>query len=318
MNAWGFNVGVKHLPVMGREVVSYLRCVAGRTFVDCTTGGGGHALEILKASSSDARLIGIDQDSEALSVAKRTLEPYKRRVTLVRENFRRIKGVLSDLGIESVDGLLVDLGVSSFQLDNAERGFSFRSDARLDMRMDQRAERSARDLINDLDADELARIFKVYGEERFSKRIARAIVEARNGSPIETTGELADIISSAIPRKFHPKKIHPATKVFQALRIVVNDELESLKCVLTDGVDLLAQGGRFVVISFHSLEDRLVKHFFRDSSTGCICPPRLPICACGKLPLTRLLTKRGVVAGPDEVRANPRARSARLRAVEKC
>lgn len=318
MNAWGFNVGVKHLPVMGREVVSYLGCVAGRTFVDCTTGGGGHALEILQASSPDARLIGIDQDAEALAVAERILEPYKRRVTLVRENFRRIKTVLSDLGIESVDGLLVDLGVSSFQLDSAERGFSFRADAPLDMRMDQRAPRSARDLVNDLDADELARIFKLYGEERFSKRIARAIAEAREASPIETTCELAGIVGAAIPRKFHPKKIHPATKVFQALRIAVNDELESLKCVLADGVDLLAKGGRFVVISFHSLEDRLVKHFFRDSSTGCICPPRAPICACGKLPLTKLLTRRGVVASAEEVLANPRARSARLRAVERC
>ena len=311
-------MGVKHLPVMGREVVSYLGCVAGRTFVDCTTGGGGHALEILQASSPDGRLIGIDRDGEALNVAERTLDGYKRRVTLVRENFRHIKGLLSDLGITSVDGILVDLGVSSFQLDSAERGFSFRADAALDMRMDQRQDRSARDLVNSLDLGELSRIFKLYGEERFSKRIAHAIVRAREASAIETTGELAGIVSSAIPRKFHPKKIHPATKVFQALRIVVNSELESLEDVLADGIDLLASGGRFVVISFHSLEDRIVKNFFRDSATGCICPPRAPICACGKVPVARLLTRRGVTATPEEVAANPRARSARLRAVEKC
>ncbi len=308
----------QHLPVMGREVVSYLECVAGRTYLDCTTGGGGHALEILQASSPDGRLIGIDRDGEALKVAERTLAPYKRRVTLVRENFRHIKSVLADLGMKSVDGLLVDLGVSSFQLDSAERGFSFRADSTLDMRMDQREERSARDLVNGLDAAELSRIFKDYGEERFAARIARAIVKARGISAVETTGELAEIVSAAIPRKFHPKKIHPATKVFQALRIAVNDELENLKCVLADGLDVLSEGARFVVISFHSLEDRIVKNFFRDSSTGCICPPRAPMCACGRLPETRLLTRKVVVASPEEVSLNPRARSARLRAVEKC
>jgi 16S rRNA (cytosine1402-N4)-methyltransferase len=310
-------MGVKHLPVMGREVVSYLGCVAGRTYLDCTLGGGGHALEILQASAPDGRLIGIDQDGEALAAAESALKPYKRRVTLVRENFRRIKDVLADLGIKSVDGILLDLGVSSFQLDSADRGFSFRTDSALDMRMDQREESSARDLVNDLDADELSGIFKRYGEERFSSRIARAIVNARAKSAVETTGELSEIVSAAIPKKFHPKRIHPATKVFQALRIAVNDELESLKCVLADGIGLIAKGGRFVVISFHSLEDRLVKNFFRDSARGCICPPRAPVCACGKLPVARLLTRKVVVASSEEVEANPRARSARLRAIEK-
>lgn len=310
-------MGVEHLPVMGREVVSYLKCVAGRTYVDCTVGGGGHALEILQASSPDGRVIGIDRDGDALAAAGRVLEPYKRRVTLVRENFRHIEGVLADLGIKAVGGVLLDLGVSSLQLDRATRGFSFRLDSRLDMRMDTRQEKTAHDLVNGLDAGELARIFRLYGQERFSSRIAHAIVRARSLHVIDTTGELGSLVFEAIPRKFHSKRIHPATKVFQALRIAVNDELSNLEDALTGGIAVLAKGAALVVISFHSLEDRRVKDFFRKSSTGCICPPRSPMCVCNKVPAAKLLTRRCVVAGPEEVESNPRARSAKLRAIEK-
>jgi 16S rRNA (cytosine1402-N4)-methyltransferase len=302
---------------MGREVVSYLKCVADGIYVDCTIGGGGHALEILHASSPDGMVIGIDRDGDALAAAGRVLGPYKRRVTLVRENFRHIEGVLADLGIKGVQGVLLDLGVSSLQLDCAQRGFSFRHDSRLDMRMDTREELSAYDLVNGLDVEELARIFRLYGQERFSLRIARAIVRARSLHVIETTGELGSLVFEAIPRKFHSKKINPATKVFQALRIAVNDELGSLEGALTGGIAVLAKGGVLVVISFHSLEDRLVKNFFRQSSTGCICPPRAPMCVCDKVPAARLLTRRCVVPGPVEVESNPRARSAKLRAIEK-
>ncbi|HXI10106.1 MAG TPA: 16S rRNA (cytosine(1402)-N(4))-methyltransferase RsmH, partial [Thermodesulfobacteriota bacterium] len=239
------------------------------------------------------------------------------RVRLVQGNFRDIKGILAGLGAGPVDGIVLDLGVSSYQLDRPERGFSFRFDAPLDMRMDSSAATTARDLVNTLEAGELTRIFREYGEERDAARIARAIVTARSRSPVETTGDLVRILEEAVPKRFQPKKIHPATRVFQALRIAVNDELESLKDGITGGIESLAAGGRMVVISFHSLEDRIVKTAFRDSSTGCVCPPRVPACVCGRKPVTRLLTKKAVSPSDEEVGANPRARSAKLRAVER-
>ncbi len=306
-----------HTSVLSSEVVKYLGCRAGGVYVDGTLGGGGHTVEILKASAPDGISIGIDLDEDAIKAAGRVLEPFKNRVRLVRDNFKNIKSILAGLGVEKVDGIVLDVGVSSYQLESPERGFSFRLDARLDMRMDKRQKVSAYDLVNTLPGHELAGIFRKYGEEREAKRIASIIEKARQVKPVETTGELASIVLKAIPGKFYSGGIHPATRVFQALRIAVNDELQSLTKGLPDGITCLKSGGRFVVISFHSLEDRIVKNIFRDSSTGCVCPPRIPMCVCGRKPVTRPLTKKAVTASAEEVRRNPRARSAKLRAVEK-
>lgn len=302
---------------MPGEALEYLGCKPGGIYVDGTVGGGGHALEILKKSSPGGTLIGLDRDAEAIEAAKETLKGFKERTVLVKENFRNIPSVLAVLGIREVDGILLDLGVSSYQLERPERGFSFRMEARLDMRMDTWDETTAYGLVNGLEAKELEKIFREYGEERFSRGIARAIVEARKRGPVETTTELAGIILGAIPRRFHGGNIHPATRVFQALRIAVNDELGSLEDGLKGGMDSLKEGGRMAVISFHSLEDRIVKETFRDSSSPCVCPPRLPRCACGRVATVRLLTKRPVTPSDEEIERNPRARSAKLRAVER-
>lgn len=302
-----------HIPVMGPEVIRYLDPRPGGVYVDATVGGGGHALEILRACKG-CRLIGMDRDGEALKAAAENLRDFMERVTLVRENFRDMKEALRGLGVERADGMVFDLGVSSYQFDEAGRGFSFRFDSRLDMRMDTRQATTARDLVNTLDADELAGIFREYGEERDAKRIARAIERARRATPVETTGELVRIILDTVPKRFHAGAIHPATKVFQALRIAVNDELNSLSEGLAAGVRALRAGGRLVVISFHSLEDRIVKKTLRELSVGCVCPARIPRCVCGRTPEIELLTKRSVTPSEEEVRRNPRARSARLRA----
>lgn len=301
---------------MPREVTELLGCAPGRTYVDGTVGGGGHAREILRASSPDGRLVGIDRDEDALAEARENLKEFGPRVALVKENFRNIRKALTGLGIERVDGVLLDLGVSSFQLDRAGRGFSFRYDAPLDMRMDTSQELTAKDLVNTMGVDELARVFRDYGEEREAKRIARAIERARSRRPIETTLELSSIVQDAVPKKLQSRKIHPATRVFQALRIAVNDELGSLEEGLRAGFEALGDGGRMAVISFHSLEDRIVKEFFRELSTGCICPPRIPKCVCGRKPRAKLLTRKAVVASEEEVDTNPRSRSAKLRAAE--
>lgn len=305
-----------HLPVMVREVVKYLECMTGRTYLDCTLGGGGHALEILRASAPDGRVIGMDRDDEAIKAAAVLLAPYADRVKIIRENFKNLREVLSGIGVAKVDGVVMDLGVSSYQLDTPERGFSFRMEARLDMRMDRTDGCSAYDLVNGLGEAELEEIFRKYGEERFSARVARAVVRARQTRPVETTGELVSIILDAIPKKFHGRKTHPATKIFQALRIAVNDEMGSIRDGLKGAVESLSTGGRLVVISFHSLEDRLVKETMRGLSTGCICPPRIPRCICGRTPSARLVTRRVVTPSPDEIKRNPRARSAKLRAIE--
>ncbi|HLC18499.1 MAG TPA: 16S rRNA (cytosine(1402)-N(4))-methyltransferase RsmH [Thermodesulfobacteriota bacterium] len=310
-------MGFEHRPVMVREVIDYLGCKPGGVYVDGTVGGGGHGSEILKSSSPDGILVGIDRDEDALGYADKFLKPFGKRVLLVRENFKNVREVLKRLGIKAPDGILLDLGVSSYQLETPERGFGFKTDSRLDMRMDRDQRLSAFDLVNGLEAEDLARLFRLYGEERFSKRIAKAIVEARGEKPVETTGELAEIAAKAIPGKFRPRKIHPATRVFQALRIAVNDELENLQTGLIEGLKALAGGGRLVVISYHSLEDRIVKSAFRESSTGCVCPREIPRCVCGQKPSAILLTRKAVAPRPEEVSSNPRARSAKLRAVEK-
>jgi len=306
-----------HRSVMPREVIHYLQCRGGGIYVDGTLGGGGHSRVILEASAPDGVLIGIDGDEAAIERAGEVLRGYKDRVVRIRANFGEVGDVLRERGFMEIDGMLLDLGVSSHHLDEAARGFSFRTDAPLDMRMDRRGELTAADLVNTLDVKELAGIFRSYGEERFSMRIARAILRVREIKAIATTGELSEIISGAIPRRFHGTRIHPATRVFQALRIAVNNELESLKEGLAEGIDMLKSGGRMVVISYHSLEDRIVKKAFRERVSPCVCPSELPICLCGKKPSVRLLTGKVVTAGEDEIAENPRARSAKLRAIEK-
>lgn len=302
---------------MPGEVLEHLGCKPGGIYVDGTVGGGGHALRILSASSPGGRLVGIDRDSNAIEAAAKALEGFGDRITLVKDNFRNIRRVLDGLGIKEVDGVLLDLGVSSYQLERPERGFSFRTEAALDMRMDASGPVTARDLVNGLPLEELERIFREYGEERFSRQIARSIIRTREKKPVETTTELAQLILEAIPRKFHGGKIHPATRVFQALRIAVNDELGSLKDGLRGSVDSLKKGGRLAVISFHSLEDRIVKGFFRELSSPCVCPPRLPRCVCGRVATVKLLTKRALTPTEEEIDKNPRARSAKLRALER-
>ncbi len=305
-----------HLPVMPAEAVNYLGCARAGTYVDGTVGGGGHALEILRANPGN-RLIGLDRDSEALAAAQKALAPFGGRSVLVKEDFRNVSAVLGRLEAGQVDGMLLDLGVSSYQLETPERGFSFRFDAALDMRMDRSSGPTARDLVNTLEEGELFRIFREYGEEAHSRRIARAIVEARAKKPIETTAELSRIVVEAVPAKYRGGRIHPATRVFQALRIAVNDELGSLSEGLAAGMESLKPGGRMVVISFHSLEDRIVKGAFREAATGCICPPKFPVCVCGRTPRARLVTRKAVAPSAKEVESNPRARSAKLRAIEK-
>lgn len=305
-----------HKPVMGEEVLSYLLSGLGGTYIDGTLGGGGHTSLILERDK-DALVIGLDRDLDALKAAKEALKGYGERVTFAQENFSEMGAALERLGIDEIQGILLDVGVSSYQLDTPERGFSFLRDAPLDMRMDRDQARSAADVVAEFTEAELRRIFKVYGEESLAARFSKAIVKARQVSPVDRTLKLAKIIEEATPHKFRGGRIHPATKVFQALRIEVNDELGALKKALETGLDLLSSGGRFVVITFHSLEDRLVKRAFKSFATGCTCPRRIPKCVCGNTPRARLLTAKVVRATVEEVEQNPRARSAKLRAIEK-
>jgi 16S rRNA (cytosine1402-N4)-methyltransferase len=306
-----------HEPVLIREVLESLVLKPGGIYVDGTVGGGGHAQAILAATAPDGIVIGIDRDDDALSESARVLEAFGARTFLVKGNYADMKGILSRLGMERVDGIVLDLGVSSHQLETAGRGFSFTKPAPLDMRMDRDAPWTARELVNTADPRELKRILREYGEELQAGRIARAIVERRKAGPIETTDELAGIIASAMPARMSHGRIHPATRTFQALRIAVNDELESLHRGIASGIDSLKEGGRFSVISFHSLEDRMVKDLFRDASRGCRCPPDLPVCACGGRPRLRVITRKPVRPGEEEVEHNPRARSAKLRTAER-
>jgi 16S rRNA (cytosine1402-N4)-methyltransferase len=306
-----------HEPVLIREVLESLVLKPGGIYVDGTVGGGGHAQAILAATAPDGIVIGIDRDDDALSESARVLESFGTRTFLVKGNYADMKGILSRLGMERVDGIVLDLGVSSHQLETAGRGFSFTKPAPLDMRMDRDAPWTARELVNTADPRELKRILREYGEELQAGRIARAIVERRKAGPIETTDELAGIIASAMPARMSHGRIHPATRTFQALRIAVNDELESLHRGIASGIDSLKEGGRFSVISFHSLEDRMVKDLFRDASRGCRCPPDLPVCACGGRPRLRVITRKPVRPGEEEVEHNPRARSAKLRTAER-
>lgn len=302
---------------MPREVLAYLAPVAGGTYLDGTLGGGGHAALVLEAVGNGGRLVGFDRDAEAIAAASRTLSRFGERFIPVPENFADLAAALPVLGITELDGFLLDLGVSSHQLDRAERGFSFQQDAPLDMRMDRSAATTAARLVNELSHGELARIIREYGEERWAGRIASFICKARLEAPLTTTGQLAELVKAAIPRGAWEERIHPATRTFQALRIAVNDELASLERGLTAAIALLRPGGRGVVLSFHSLEDRIVKQLFRQAATGCICPKSVPRCICNHRPEVRVLTGKPVTATAEELADNPRARSAKLRAVEK-
>ncbi len=307
---------VEHLPVLKEEVVGYLKLRPSGTYVDGTLGGGGHTRAILEAAP-DTRVVALDVDDDAIREVQRRLEGLAHRVTIVRENYKNIKLVLQRLGLDRVDGVVLDLGVSSYQLERTERGFSFRRDAPLDMRMDRRQRLTACELVNELSESDLEEIFRLYGEERRARSFARAIARARKTKPIKTTGELADIIMDTLPERLKYARIHPATRVFQALRIVVNRELDNLETGLREAIECLNSGGRIVVISFHSLEDRIVKNTFKELEQGCVCPPELPQCVCGRSPVLRIVTKKVVLPSLKEVEENPRARSARLRAAEK-
>ena len=306
-----------HTPVMVREVISSLRCRAGAIYVDGTVGGGGHAEAILLSTAPDGLLIGIDADADAVQESEKRLAPFGKRKILVKGNFAEMDMILAEKNIGQVDGILLDLGVSSHQMDTAKRGFSFSLDAPLDMRMDPNRGRSAYDLIHTLSEEELERTIRNYGEERRARRIARSIVNSRNHSPIRTTRDLADLVVRAFPHEAERQRIHPATRTFQALRIAVNDELASLRRAVVSGTKLLNPEGRFSVISFHSLEDRIVKDAFRAAEKGCICPPDLPVCACGLKPTLKVLTKKPYTPGEMEIHDNPRSRSAKLRTAER-
>ena len=307
----------RHKSVMPTEVLDLLDPKPGGVYLDGTLGGAGHARLILEESAPDGVLIGLDRDPEALTAAQGVLASYQERVVLRQENYVAAPKVLAELGIAGLDGMLLDLGVSSRQLDTAERGFSFREDGPLDMRMGPDAPSTAAEVLGSYDEYELKRIFRDYGEERWAGRIARRIVATRLEAPLETTRQLAELVRDSVPKGRVPSRIHPATRVFQALRIYINDELGSLQTMLANMIDLLNPGGRFVVISFHSLEDRLVKRAFRQEAKGCQCPPRAPICICGRLPRAEMLTRKGLKATAEEVANNPRARSAIVRAIQR-
>ncbi len=302
---------------MANEVLHYLEPQRGGIYLDGTLGGGGHARLILEASAPDGILVGLDRDAAALAAAQAGLVAFGGRAILRQGNFADMAVHLDQLGIGRLDGILLDLGVSSHQLDTPDRGFSFREEGPLDMRMNPSEGLSAATVIAEAGADDLKRIFREYGEERWAGKIAREIVSTRSRQPIVTTFQLAELVSRVVPGGRVPQRIHPATRVFQALRIHVNGELDSLQAGLDAGWRRLKVGGRLVVISFHSLEDRIVKQAFRTLATGCICPPRLAVCACGQQPIVRVMTRRAVRADDNEVKHNPRARSAVLRAMEK-
>lgn len=302
---------------MADEVLRFLAPHRGGIYLDGTLGGAGHARLILEATAPDGVLVGMDHDAAALAAAKKNLADFGDRAILRQGNFSDMNALLDSLGIDQLDGILLDLGVSSHQLDSPERGFSFREDGPLDMRMNPAAGVSVATVIAEAEADELRRIFREYGEERWASKIARAIVEDREQAPFVTTLQLAELVCRVVPGGRVPQRIHPATRIFQALRIYVNSELESLRAGLDVAWRRLKTGGRLVVISFHSLEDRMVKQTFRALASGCICPPRLAVCACGHQPVVRVLTRKAVRATENEINLNPRSRSAVLRAMEK-
>ena len=305
-----------HVSVLLEECIQGLAIKPDGIYVDGTLGGAGHSSRIA-AKLTTGRLIGIDRDNVALEAAAERLKPFEDRVTLVHANFCDMDQALQGLGIDKVDGILLDLGVSSPQLDDGQRGFSYMTDAPLDMRMNGEDPRDARQIVNTWSYEELKRILYDYGEERFAPRIAAAICRRREQAPIETTLELVDVIKSAMPASALREKQHPAKRSFQAIRIAVNDELGAVETVMKKAVPLLNPGGRLAVITFHSLEDRIVKNAMAEAAKGCTCPPSFPVCVCGKKPQVRIVTRKPIVSGEEELERNPRARSAKLRICEK-
>lgn len=306
-----------HRPVMKEEIVANLRIKKSGIYIDATLGEGGHAEGILRKLGSEGCLIGIDWDEEAIEQARRRLDSFKKQVIFVRENYKELPAILKQLKIDKIDGILLDLGVSSLQLESCHRGFSFRLPALLDMRMDRRRRLKAGNLINKLSENDLKKIFFQFGEERYSKRIAKGIAQARKTEPIKTTLELADIVKTALPGRNRFQRIHPATRIFQALRIAVNQELDNLHVFLKESICVLEKGGRIAVISYHSLEDRIVKRFLKDSAKTCLCPQDFPVCRCEIHPRLKIITSRPIKPEENEINSNPRSRSARLRIAEK-
>lgn len=307
----------KHKSVLLYETVDELNIKPDGIYVDGTLGGGGHSYEIAKRLSEGGRLIGIDQDEDAIKAASKRLEPYMDRVTIVRNNYCNMDKVLDELGIDKVDGIMLDLGVSSYQLDAADRGFTYNVDTALDMRMDQRQEITAKDIVNEYSQFDLYRIIRDYGEDRFAKNIAKHIVAARQEKPIETTFELNDIIKAAIPMKVRATGGHPSKRTYQAIRIELNKELEVLENSIDMMIDRLKPEGRLCIITFHSLEDRIVKTRFRNNENPCTCPPSFPACVCGKVPKGRVITRKPVVPTDEEINENSRSKSSKLRVFER-
>ena len=305
-----------HQPVLVKEVLAYLQPQANENFVDCTVGGGGHAKEILQKNGPNGCLLGIDLDEQAILAAQTNLAEYQKRVTLVKDNYKNLQQILHVSGFNKIDGILLDLGLSSFELEDPERGFSFQGSAVLDMRFGSNGQ-TASDVVNNYREDDLAKIFREYGEERHSGLIAKALVQERKKTKIVTNDQLVAIIEKVYQSWPKPKHIHVATKVFQALRIEVNQELANIKSVLPQVLSALVPGGRLVVISFHSLEDKIVKEFFKQESRDCLCPPVAPICQCQHKKQVKILTKKVVMASGEEISSNPRSRSAKLRAIIK-
>ena len=307
----------KHTSVLLEETVDGLNIKPGGIYVDGTLGGGGHAYEVCTRLGNKGRFIGIDQDEAAIEAAGIRLRDFGERVTIVRSNYCDMKSQLQNLGIDKVDGIVLDLGVSSYQLDTAERGFSYRVDAPLDMRMDRRQEMTAKDIVNDYSEMDLFRIIRDYGEDKFAKNIAKHIVMEREKGPIETTGQLIEIIKRAIPMKFQKTAGHPAKRTFQAIRIELNRELEVLKNTLDDMIDLLNKDGRICIITFHSLEDRIVKSIFKKNEDPCTCPSHFPVCVCGNESKGKVVTRKPILPSEEELNANSRSKSAKLRIFER-
>ena len=308
----------KHKSVLLNETIDGLNIKPDGIYVDGTLGGGGHAYEVCRRLGEKGSIVGIDQDAAAIEAASARLKDFGEKVTIVRSNYCDMKSKLHELGIDKVDGIVLDLGVSSYQLDTAERGFSYREDAPLDMRMDTRQKMTARDIVNDYTEADLYRVIRDYGEDKFAKNIAKHIVQARAVKPVETTAELSEIIRASIPMKFQKKSGHPAKRTFQAIRIELNRELDVLRDSLDDMIDLLNPGGRLCIITFHSLEDRIVKSAFRKNENPCTCPPDFPVCVCGKKSKGSIITKKPILPSEEELEYNSRSKSAKLRIFEQC
>lgn len=313
----GEKMEFSHKSVLLKETIESLQVKADGIYLDGTLGGAGHSFEIAKQLNENGHLYGVDQDGDAICAATKRLEPFADRVTVIRNNYRNAVSELKELGVSGVDGILLDLGVSSYQLDTPERGFSYKVDTPLDMRMDTRQSLSAKEIVNEYDEMKLFRVIRDYGEDKFAKNIAKHIVRARNEKPIETTFELNEIIKAAIPAKMRAEGGHPSKRTFQAIRIECNKELDVLSQSLEEMIDFLNPLGRFAVITFHSLEDRIVKNCFRDAQNPCICPPELPICMCGRKSKGTVITRKPILPAEEELLENARAKSAKLRVFEK-